>query len=374
VLPPDRQIHLLLEVGEMRRIEAARREMALRSPRLEPPSARELAAACGYGAEEGEPEAEGAAIDRLQKALDRGYAAREQLITTNLGLVRHVVQSVAGGGAQSLGREDLVQEGAIGLARAVDRWDPEIGGKFSTYAYYWIRAAVLRGVAQRDELVRVPEHMRSAIAKLERAARALGIENFFSDRRWRDAREAKELAEAAGVTRKQLEQAWRVQDRRRNTLSFETWMEQGKDVSSVGSSASPMASAELQDLWLSLAKFLRPRELEALTWRYGLNGDTEPAISGDRSADSPTSRTLGSSSRRDYAAEAEEKLFGGREAAAAAVSVPSRGRWGEAMTFAEVGKRMQVSKEYTRRLCHAALEKLRRAAKSGELDARNFQF
>jgi RNA polymerase sigma factor (sigma-70 family) len=234
-------------------------EMALKSPGLRPPFPHELAAACSYGIGGGYG-ADNAA-DQLQKALDHGYAAREQLIITNMGLVRHVVWALVGS-AKSLGREDLVQEGAIGLARAVDRWDPEIGGKFSTYAHYWIRAAILRGIAQRDELVRVPEHMRSAIVKLERAARSLGIENFFSDKRWRDAREAKELAEAAGVTRKQLEQARQVQDRRRNTLSFETWMgfetwmEQGQDVSSAGS--SPMGSAELQDLRMSLAKFLRP--------------------------------------------------------------------------------------------------------------------
>jgi RNA polymerase sigma factor (sigma-70 family) len=246
------------------------------------------------------------AADQRQQALDHGYAAREQLITTNMGLVRHVVRALAGS-AKSLGREDLVLEGAIGLARAVDRWDPEIGGKFSTYAYYWIRAAVLRGIAQRDELVWVPEHMRY----------------FFSDKRWRDAREAKELAEAAGVTRKQLEQARQVQDRWRITLSFETWTEQGQDVSSAGS--SPMGSAELQDLRLSLAKFLRPRELEPLACRYGLNSNTERVSCGEKSTDRPSHRLLGSSSGRDFAAEAEDNVFG-----SGSVSMPTMGRGGEA--------------------------------------------
>jgi RNA polymerase sigma factor (sigma-70 family) len=367
----------------MRRIQNVQKEMALKSPALKPPSARELAAACGYsysGSDEGENDDP---VQQLQEALDRGFAAREQLITANMGLVRHVVQAVVGT-AKTLGREDLVQEGAIGLARAVDRWDPEIGGKFSTYAYYWIRATVLRGIAQRDELVRVPEHMRLAIGRLEKAAKTMGIaENFFSERRWRDAREAKELAEAAGLTTKQLDQACRVQERRRNTLSFEAWMEQGKDVSSsamTGSSSSdpPMKASELLDLRGALAKFLRPKELEALSWRYGLTSDHEHerVTASLRKTMSPG----GGRQRRtrDYVAEVEESLFGASSsgddprasvavAGGGGVSIPSQGRFGEAMSFAEVGKRMKVSAEYTRQLCSSALDKLRRAAKEGEL-------
>ena len=62
----------------------------------------------------------------------------------------------------SLSREDLIQEGAIGLARAVDKYDLAIGGKFSTYAMYWVRAAVLRCIAERDDMLRVPSHVSQA--------------------------------------------------------------------------------------------------------------------------------------------------------------------------------------------------------------------
>jgi RNA polymerase sigma factor (sigma-70 family) len=357
---------------------------------MKTPAPRDLAAACGYGCDSG------GCADEVQRAIDRGHAARERLVTANMGLVYHVVQSVVGGrgrnnsggggggggsvGMRTLGRDDLIQEGAIGLARAVDRWDPAIGGKFSTYAYYWIRAGVLRGIAQRDEVVRVPEHVRSAISRLERAAATLGIENVFSDRRWKEAQAAKTLAEAAGLTSKQLEQACQVQERRRSMLSFESWRETGKDVSapaltgtdSLSSmSSSMLASIELQDFKFTLGKFLRPRELEALSWRYGLTDDRDLSDSSTVTGRRPRSSQ---SSRRDYVAEAEEQLFGSSSSRSGDQSIPVQGRFGEAMSFVEVGKRMKVSAEYCRRLCHAALEKLKRAAKEGALVEPAFLF
>jgi RNA polymerase sigma factor (sigma-70 family) len=351
----------------MRRIHNVEKELAMQTPGLQPPSPSALAEACGYVI---------GSVAEMNDAVQRGHRAREALVTTNMGLVHHVVQSIVGGkggsrrgGAQTLARDDLIQEGAIGLARAVDRWNPDIGGKFSTYAYYWIRAGVLRGIAQRDEIVRVPEHMRTVINKLERAATALGIDNVFADKRWKEARAAKALAEEAGLTPKQVEQAWQVQDRRRNMVSFEAWMEQGRDVSSMSADSSatssaansaPMASVELHDLKSTLGKFLRPRELEALSWRYGLMNDRDEPVVAQPTKEKKTSP-------RSYVAEAELELFGSVDNGALPDALPSQGRWGEAMSFVEVGKRMKVSAEYGRRLCHAAIEKLQRAAQEGAL-------
>jgi RNA polymerase sigma factor (sigma-70 family) len=360
----------------MRRIQNVQKELAMHSPALKPPSESALAEACGYGRGN---------VAEMNDAVQRGHEAREALVTTNMGLVHHVVQSIVGGksssrrgGAQTLARDDLIQEGAIGLARAVDRWDPDIGGKFSTYAYYWIRAGVLRGIAQRDEIVRVPEHMRTVINKLEKAATALGIDNVFADKRWKEAKAAKALAEEAGLTPKQVEQAWQVQDRRRNMVSFEAWMEQGKDVSSMGADATsssssssaasgPMASVELHDLKSTLGKFLRPRELEALSWRYGLMNDRDEPVAAAPSKNQSKKRPS-----PDYVAEAELELFGRVDSSPDVL--PNQGRWGEAMSFVEVGKRMQVSAEYGRRLCHAAIEKLQRAAQEGALMEPAFLF
>jgi RNA polymerase sigma factor (sigma-70 family) len=318
-------------------------------------------------------------LDAYERAFDLGHKARETLVTRNIGLVHFCINEVIGkrqsgnsssnqrsGGLQSLSREDLVQEGAIGLARAVDRWNPEIGGKFSTYAVYWIRAAIFRCIAERDDLMRVPEHVSTAIRKVSKAAKRLGLEFagdsiisavYNNDASWKEAQAAKDLAEEAGLTPKQLAATLKVRARRiSGIMSYEVWMQQGKDfevdlmpVSESSESDSSMATMETEHLKKTLGRFLRPKEMEALSWRYGLTSE-----------DSPKPAPV-----RDYVSEAEMVLFGNTPAKQ---ELPVKGKWGEAMSFVEVGKRMEVSSEYGRRLCHAALNKLRQAAEEGAIE------
>jgi RNA polymerase sigma factor (sigma-70 family) len=264
---------------------------------------------------------------------------------------------------QNLSREDLVQEGAIGLARAVDRWNPEIGGKFSTYAVYWIRAAIFRCIAERDDLMRVPEHVSTAIRKVSKAAKRLGLEFagdsiisavYNNDASWKEAQAAKDLAEEAGLTPKQLTATMKVRARRiSGIMSYEVWMQQGKDfevdLTPVSENDSSLATMETEHLKKTLSRFLRPKEMEALSWRYGLTSEVTPKPS----------------QARDYVSEAETVLFGSKSAKQ---ELPVKGKWGEAMSFVEVGKKMEVSSEYGRRLCHAALNKLRQAAEEGALE------
>jgi RNA polymerase sigma factor (sigma-70 family) len=304
--------------------------------------------------------------------LDAGDAARDLLITSNMGLVHYCVSDVLKRRRplQSVTYEDLVQEGSIGLARAVDRWNFAAAGpdgKFSTYAVYWIRASVLRGIAERDDLVRVPEHVSTAIAKISAAAQTLGINLDGPDpmsAAWREANAAKALAETAGLTDRQLQEAMKVRDRRNGgILSFESWMQQGKDYESdVGTAVTDSNQAvDAEHLKQTLARFLRPREVEAVSWRYGLNTSED-----DVSSPSPACSKL--LAKRDYVAEAERELFGDAPSPAPPRSIPVRGKWGEAMSFSEVGSRMHISAEYGRKLCHAALDKLRRAAEEGMLE------
>ena len=349
---PQEQANLLQLAVEARRIRALQKQA---------PTLKQLAAASGY---------DGSAA--VQAALNAGQAARESLVTQNVGLVHYCVQDILKHQrfSSSLSREDLVQEGAIGLARAVDRWNPEIGGRFSTYAVYWIRALVLRCIAERDDMVRVPEHMQAAVRKVSRAAKRLGLDidnettsdgglmPTSSSSSWKEAPMAKALAEEAGLSDKQVLQAIRVRSRRKQgVMSFESWMQQGKDyeTDTAAFSAEPEEPlVKIDDLKKTLSRFLRPREMEALSWRYGLNKST----SGTQAGKEP----------KDYVAGAEEYLFGDGEDTSNQSSLPVRGKWGEDMSFVEVGKRMKVSAEYGRRLCHKALEKLRQAAEEGALE------
>lgn len=431
-LSHEEETELLRQAVEYRRITKLEQELAL-SPKYRsgtnPLLLSVKARTAGYGDE----------LDLYEEAQYNGQKAREMLVIHNMGLVHYCVNQIIGKDSMnppsrsrnkrsnaaatnskykklplnSLSREDLVQEGAIGLARAVDKWNPAIaangkGNKFSTYAVYWIRAAVLRCIAERDDMMRVPSHVSQAVRKINKAASRLGLElegtsgNVASSSlSWRQAHAAKKLAEEAGLTEQKFDEAMAVRSRRYSGgyVPFETWMQKGQSLQSdvysfatattamadgLDAAATMMASENTEQVRSVLSKFLRPKEMEALSWRYGLIKD-DLQVAGESPADR---------ANRQFA-EMEDQLFSNTLAATAATpavtaavgasatatmttalpkpkttQIPgaATGKSGEAMSFVDVGKRMQVSAEYTRKLCHKALDKLRAAAEEGRLE------
>jgi RNA polymerase primary sigma factor len=108
--------------------------------------------------------------DRKGELVKMGRDAREQLTTANLRLVVSVAKKYIGRGMNLL---DLLQEGNIGLIRAVEKFDYERGFKFSTYAHWWIRQAVTRAIADQARTIRIPVHMIETINRLLRLSRTL---------------------------------------------------------------------------------------------------------------------------------------------------------------------------------------------------------
>jgi RNA polymerase sigma factor (sigma-70 family) len=359
VLTREEETEALRQAVELRRLTQLETEMALKSPTRKLPFLSVRAKGAGYGDE----------LEAYEDAKLDGQTARDLLVTRNMGLVHYCVNQILGNRRtnrlNSLSRDDLVQEGAIGLARAIDKWNPAIGGKFSTYAVYWVRAAVLRCIAERDDMLRVPSHVSQAVSKINKSAKRLGLDldldldNNTQGSLWKEATAAKQLAEEAGLSERNFEVAMKVRSRRYTGgyVAFEEWMQYGEDLQSdvpTTPSDPGMSALESEHLRTTLAKFLRPKEMEAISWRYGLLEHQTHKAKANR-----------------YLAEAEEELFGTSNVVApkrAKSDLPAKGRFGEAMTFNEVGKRMQVSAEYGRKLCHAALKKLQQAAEEGRLE------
>jgi RNA polymerase sigma factor (sigma-70 family) len=126
---------------------------------------------------------------KLERLVERGVRAKTIFIESNLRLVASIARNHRGQGVEFL---DLLQEGVLGLVRAVEKFDWRLGYKFSTYATWWIRQSVQRAVDNQAGLIRIPVHIREKMRQLKRQRRQLEV------RLGRESTLA-ELAEAAGM-------------------------------------------------------------------------------------------------------------------------------------------------------------------------------
>jgi RNA polymerase primary sigma factor len=203
--------------------------------------------------------------EQLEKLVDEGKASQEHLVKANSRLVVSVAKKYIGRGVPFL---DLIQEGNIGLIRAVNKFDYRRGYKFSTYATWWIRQAVTRAIADQGRTIRVPVHMYEQINKLTRASRKLVQEL---------GREPtiEEIAEELDVPLRKVERIMRVAQR---PLSLETpvgeeedsylgdFIEDIETVAPVDAASRSLLREELDETLASLT----PREVRILQLRFGL--------------------------------------------------------------------------------------------------------
>ena len=202
--------------------------------------------------------------------------AREQLVRSNLRLVVNIAKRYAGKG-MSLG--DLIEEGNLGLIKAVDYFDPERGTRFSTYAAWWIKQGIKRAMLENVQPVHIPTYMvalinqwRHTASELEgRVGRQLSVEEMAKVMKL-PVRKAKVISRVVEILNSTTD-TWGGDDSEQDMLLESTLEDQN-----AGRPEDPLVAGEEKEKVLSLLDDIDPREAEVLRLHYGLEGRQPMAL------------------------------------------------------------------------------------------------
>ena len=214
------------------------------------------------------------ALERIEQGEERASRARRKLIESNLRLVVSIARRYINCGLPFL---DLIQEGNIGLMRAVEKFEYHRGYKFSTYATWWIRQAITRSLADQSRIIRIPVHMTETINRLIRASRLLvqelGREPF-----------PEEIAERVGMPDDKVARILKIA---KDPISLETPIgdeEDGRlmDFIEDKTTASPLEALQMKELKQilrgALSSVLNSREERIVRLRFGIGKEREHTL------------------------------------------------------------------------------------------------